>query len=75
MLVSIRPWQVGLAAGDGPVAGEIVLIHRAGAHLRYGVHLADRTVEVLAPAAGEPFIKGQRVTLDLSAAHVFRVAS
>jgi sulfate transport system ATP-binding protein len=72
VIASIRPWQIALAHGDEPIAGDIVHIHRAGAHLRIAIRLADRTIEALISAGAHGFARGERVTLDLRAAHIFR---
>ncbi len=71
VLVSIRPWQIGLSRGEGEPGGTIVGVHRAGIYLRYEVRMGERTIEVLAPASGEAFRIGERVALDLRAAQVF----
>ena len=71
VLVSIRPWQIGLSRGGGEPEGTIAGIHRAGMHLRYEVRMRERTIEVLAPASGEVFRTGERVAFDLGAAQVF----
>ena len=69
--LSIRPWQIALSPGDGPVGGDIIRTHRAGAQLRVVVRLDGRTVEALVPAGTLGLGLGARVSLDLSAARIF----
>lgn len=71
VIVSLRPWQIALSKGDGPIAGDVLHLHRAGAHLRVSIDLGDRTIAALAPLGAQDFACGERVTLDLSAAQVF----
>ncbi len=70
VVISARPWQIGLVAPGEGVSGIIVAAQRSGAHTRYVVRLPPGEIEVLAPG-GCGWRAGDRAGVDLSGAHLF----